>query len=322
MNDQGSVSATTVLRQPLKWIVPSADVAVEAAYVAVLHPPVIVAEDVAKQLAALSNQAGLNTTMGFHKDSGYLSLQESLLLRQQVAFNTLFQSCFQETTTTTTTGSTAATTAVATAAVVVAGDETKKRQASILSGTNDDKGLEISIVIQTPQPPNMILTSFLNPYTETNMTLEILIEAGTGVPTVRLVNSVVPTEPGNFGVNMMMMNHGGNINNGSNSSISSIGSGNSSGSTSTSSSSGGSGSGDSGGGGDQPHGRPFAVENETLTKVLQTCDSVPILVRWVLKRSLAWMKERNRYQSKPQTHLGRRVSSYVEEGGILKRPRV
>lgn len=79
MNDQASVSATTILQHPLKWIVPSADAAVEAAYVAVLHPPVIVAEDVAKQLAALSNQAGLNTTMGFQKDSGYLTLQESLV---------------------------------------------------------------------------------------------------------------------------------------------------------------------------------------------------------------------------------------------------
>ncbi|KAI8349502.1 mediator of RNA polymerase II transcription subunit 1-domain-containing protein [Mortierella sp. GBAus27b] len=217
MNDQGSVSATTILQQPLKWIVPSADAAVEAAYVAVLHPPVIVAEDVAKQLAALSNQAGLNTTMGFHKDSGYLTLQESLisksteqtqwvvtldqgpnalrqcysfdrtknearlihripfthisqvyictkLLRQQVAFNTLFQSCFKES---------------------ESEDETKKQ----LSPGNSDEKHDVSIIIQTPQPPNMILASFLNPYTETNMVLEILIEAGTGIPTVRLVNS-------------------------------------------------------------------------------------------------------------------------------------
>lgn len=80
MNDQGSVGPTTILQQPLKWIVPNTDTEIEAAYVAVLNPPVVVAEDVAKQLAALSNQAGLNNTMGFHKDPGYLSLQERLVM--------------------------------------------------------------------------------------------------------------------------------------------------------------------------------------------------------------------------------------------------
>ncbi|KAF9362746.1 hypothetical protein BGX34_005574 [Mortierella sp. NVP85] len=324
MNDQASVSPTTILQQPLKWIVPSADAAVEAAYVAVLHPPVIVAEDVAKQLAALSNQAGLNTTMSFHKDSGYLTLQESLingsteqtqwaitldqgpnairqcysfdrtkndarlihripfthisqvyictkLLRQQVAFNTLFQSCFQET---------------------EASDETKQRLAVILPGNGEDKHPEVSIVIQTPQPPNMILASFLNPYTETNMVLEIHIEPGTGVSTARLVN-MFGAGSANFAMNL---NHSSN-------------SGGNSGSSGPSD-------------GDPQQERPFAVESETITKVLQTCDNIPILVRWILKRSLAWMKERHRHQNKMQMHLGRRASSYVEEGGILKRPRV
>jgi len=79
MNDQGSVSGNTILQQPLRWVVPNADSAVAATFVAVLHPPVVVSEQVAKQLAALSNQAGLNTTMGFHKDLGYLSLQELLV---------------------------------------------------------------------------------------------------------------------------------------------------------------------------------------------------------------------------------------------------
>ena len=79
MNDQGSVSGTTVLQQPLRWIVPNTDSSVEATYVAVLHPPVVVAEEVAKQLAALSNQAGLSSTMGYHRDPGYLSLQELLV---------------------------------------------------------------------------------------------------------------------------------------------------------------------------------------------------------------------------------------------------
>lgn len=80
MNDQGSVSGSTILQQPLRWVVPNADSAVAATFVAVLHPPVVVSEQVAKQLAALSNQAGLNTTMGFHKDLGYLSLQELLVI--------------------------------------------------------------------------------------------------------------------------------------------------------------------------------------------------------------------------------------------------
>ncbi|KAF8934507.1 hypothetical protein BGZ58_005666 [Dissophora ornata] len=303
MNDQGSVSTTTILQQPLKWIVPNNDASVEAAYVAVLHPPVIVAEDVAKQLAALSNQAGLNTTMGFHKDPGYLSLQECLinhnmeqtqweitldrgpnaLLRQQMVFNTLFQSCFQETTSAT---------------------ETKKRVVTILPGTSsnnsEDNNPEVSIVIQTPQPPKMILASFLNPYTKTNMMLEILLDAGTGQPTVRLVNSgasvATITAAAVAGNSNMIM--GNDIS----SDIGVIGSGD-----------------------QQQQGQLFVVESEKLTKVLQTCDSIPILVRWVLKRSQAWMKERHHHSHGSKSHLGhlgRRASSYVEEGGILKRPRV
>ncbi|KAF8958295.1 hypothetical protein BGZ52_013048, partial [Haplosporangium bisporale] len=79
MTDQGSVSATTILQHPLRWVVPNSEPSVEAAYVGILHPPVVVSEEVAKQLAALSNQAGLNATMGNHKDPGYLSLQEMLI---------------------------------------------------------------------------------------------------------------------------------------------------------------------------------------------------------------------------------------------------
>ncbi|KAG0329406.1 hypothetical protein BGZ99_002117 [Dissophora globulifera] len=344
MNDQGSVGPTTILQQPLKWIVPSTDPTVEAAYIAVLHPPVVVAEEVAKQLAALSNQAGLNTTMGFHKDPGYLSLQERLidqnaeqtqwtvtldhgtngvrqlysfertknearllyripfthisqvyictkLLRQQVAFNTLFQSCFKE---------------------AVSVNETKSQLATILPSSNnigDDRSIEVPIVIQTPQPPSMILASFTNPYTDTSMALEILIDAGSGLPTVRLVNggamTLVPglvAMTGNSGMGMSM-NMGGIIS-GSNLGMDF----------------------DS-----QQHqqqqqqqllDQQFAIEGDKLTKVLQTCDSIPILVRWVLKRSLAWMKERHQSIRSHPGHLGRRASSYVEEGGILKRPRV
>ncbi|KAF9939786.1 hypothetical protein BGZ67_008894 [Mortierella alpina] len=313
MNDQGSVSGTTVLQQPLRWIVPNTDSSVEATYVAVLHPPVVVAEEVAKQLAALSNQAGLSSTMGYHRDPGYLSLQELLInqnieqtqweivldegagavrqlfsfdrtknearllhripfthisqvylctkiLRQQLSFNTLFRSCFKET-----------------AAV----DATRHRTAAVAvarPGLNEDATLEVSIVVQTPQPPNMILVSFMNPYTESRMVLEILIDAGTGLPTARLV--ITGQTPGSMsgGVDM---NQGGR------------------------------------------QDTVFAVESDKLTKVLQTCDNIPILVRWVLRRSFAWMKERHQHQQlgKGQVHLGRRSSSYAEEGGILKRPR-
>ncbi|KAF9112642.1 hypothetical protein BGX27_003030 [Mortierella sp. AM989] len=279
MNDQGSVSATTILQHPLRWIVPNSDSTIEAAYVAVLHPPVVVAEDVAKQLAALSNQAGMNTTMGFHKDPGYLSLQECLLLRQQLAFNALFQSCFKET---------------------VPVDETKKRLAAILPGVTEDLNVEVAIVIQTPQPPNVILASFLNPYTESNMIIEVLIDAGTGSPTVRLINGT-PTASTVGGISeaaviggSIIGNSGLNTNHKLNTNKS---------------------------GGTLDH-QQFMVEGEKLTKVLQTCDSIPILVRWVLKRSHNWMKERNLIQGKGQSQLGRRTSSYTEEGGILKRPRV
>lgn len=79
MNDQGSVGTSTILQQPLRWVVPTSDSTIEATYVAVLHPPVVVSEDLAKQLAALSNQAGFNTTMGLNRDQGYLSLQELLV---------------------------------------------------------------------------------------------------------------------------------------------------------------------------------------------------------------------------------------------------
>ncbi|KAI1318573.1 hypothetical protein EDD11_006264 [Mortierella claussenii] len=355
MNDQGSVGAATILQQPLKWIVPSTDTAVEAAYVAVLHPPVVVAEQVAKQLAALSNQAGLNTTMGFHKDPGYLSLQECLinqgdeqtqwevaldhgpnaarqlysfertknearliyripfthisqiyictkLLRQQLSFNALFQSCFKDAIPADENRSQLAT---------IFQTSNNSNNASIASGINtsssseDNTKPEVSIVIQTPQPPHVILASFLNPHTETNMTIEILIDAGTGLPSARLADGGPVGEAGITGISVGNMNH-------LNSSMADI---------------------------HQQQQQQlqqlqsdqlFAVDAEKLTKVLQMCDSIPILIRWVLKRSLTWMKGRqprnltkNTQSQTPHLgHLGRRASSYTEEGGILKRPRV
>ncbi|GJJ68900.1 hypothetical protein EMPS_01246 [Entomortierella parvispora] len=305
MNDQGSVSGNTILQQPLRWVVPTADSTVAATFVAVLHPPVVVSEQIAKQLAALSNQAGLNTTMGFHKDSGYLSLQELLIkqsieqpqwevvldhgpdsvrqlysfdrtknearllhripfthvsqiyictkaLRQQMVFNTLFQSCFKETT---------------------KANDSAKRFASLLP--SEDSTKEVSIVIHTPQPPNGIMVSFMDPYVQNNMLMDIQIDASTAVPSVRL--NMAPTHQSN-----------GN----SNSNIT---------------------------------GAVFTLQDENLTKVLRLCDSIPILVRWVLKRSHAWSEEQlqqHQQQVKSQVHSMRRTSSYADDGGVLKRPRV
>ncbi|KAG0057069.1 hypothetical protein BGZ83_001918 [Gryganskiella cystojenkinii] len=318
MNDQGSVGFNTILQQPLRWIVPTSDPTVAATFVAVLHPPVAVSEQVAKQLAALSNQAGLNTTMGFHKDSGYLSLQELLinksieqsqwevtldqgpeavrqlysfertknearllhripfthisqiyictkLLRQQMVFNTLFQSCFKETTD---------------------ANETAKRFVTLRP--NEDSGTEVSIVVHTPQPPNGILVSFVDPYSHANYLMDIQIDANTSMPLVRL--NVAPSN--------LRLNQGA-------------------GSTGEQSA--------QGSGSNEGAGALFMMEDEKLTKVLRTCDSIPILVRWVLKRSLAWVQEQHQYQqqqSRSQIPSVRRTSSYADEGGVLKRPRV
>lgn len=80
----------------------------------------------------------------------------------------------------------------------------------------------------------------------------------------------------------------------------------------------------------------FTVEAAKLTEVLRLSDNVPILVRWVLKKSLAWMKDRHHYQGGhrasmshsssavgPSVQIVRRTSAYAaDEGGILKRTRV
>ncbi|KAF9313828.1 hypothetical protein BG003_004757 [Podila horticola] len=321
MTDQGSVNATTILQHPLRWVVPHSEPSVEAAYVGILHPPVAVSEEVAKQLAALSNQAGLNATMGMHKDPGYLSLQEMLinqnieqaqwevvldqgpnairqlfsfdrtknearlihripfthisqvymctkLLRQQLTFNTLFQSCFNETQL----------------------DGITKRLASILPG--GDSSLEVSIMIHTPQPPRTLLASFLNPYTETNMTLEIQVDAGTGLPSVQLISNSTHSN-----------------------SYASMGE-------------------DGAQGMELQQQEQFTVEAAKLTEVLRLSDSVPILVRWVLKKSLAWMKDRHHYQGRPSlSHASSAMGSSLQamrrtsgnnadEGGILKRTRM
>lgn len=80
----------------------------------------------------------------------------------------------------------------------------------------------------------------------------------------------------------------------------------------------------------------FTVEAAKLTEVLRLSDNVPILVRWVLKQSLAWMKDRHHYQGghrASMSHSSSAMGSFVQaarrtssnaadEGGILKRTRV
>ncbi|KAF9407956.1 hypothetical protein BGZ94_002500 [Podila epigama] len=326
MTDQGSVSATTILQHPLRWVVPKSDPSVEAAYVGILNPPVIVCEEVAKQLAALSNQAGLNATMGLNKDQGYLSLQEYLigkdveqtqwvivldqgpnairqlysfdrtktearlihripfthisqvymctkLFRSQLTFNALFQSCFNET---------------------QIADGNTKRSATVLPGSESLS--EVSIVIHTPQPPKTILVSFQNPYTETDMVLEIQIDAGTGQPSVQIITKSTGGASGNYTAAMNEAVSTGNLHqqqqqqhdplhpNGANSS-------------------------------EQDASLNF--DAQTLTKVLRLSDNIPVLVRWVLRKSLAWMKDRYHYQHNISSGHG-----HADEGGILKKSRV
>ncbi|KAF9549956.1 hypothetical protein EC957_002016 [Mortierella hygrophila] len=337
MNDQGSVGASTILQQPLRWVVPTSDSTIEATYVAILHPPVVVSEDLAKQLAALSNQAGFNT-MGLNRDQGYLSLQELLvnraieqtqweivldqgpnavrqlfsfdrtkcearllhripfthisqvymctkLLRQQMVFNALFQSCFKETS---------------------SPEEIKKRLTAAHTGNgedNDDSNdnvdttSEVAIIIQTPQPPNIILATFINPFTETSVRIEIVIDPVTASPTVRLDTGMGHASP------MMGFQTGGEFqymqqqqqqqDQYMQHSL------------------------------QQQQQDVFVVDSVKLTQVLLLCDSIPILVRWILKRSFVWMKERHQLVGRSgSVQSGRRPSSHTEDGGILKRPRV
>lgn len=147
-------------------------------------------------------------------------------------------------------------------------------------------------MIHTPQPPRTLLASFLNPYTETNMTLEIQVDAGTGLPSVQLISNSTHSN-----------------------SYASMGE-------------------DGAQGMELQQQEQFTVEAAKLTEVLRLSDSVPILVRWVLKKSLAWMKDRHHYQGRPSlSHASSAMGSSLQamrrtsgnnadEGGILKRTRM
>jgi hypothetical protein len=195
-----------------------------------------------------------------------------------MVFNALFQSCFKETS---------------------SPEEIKKRLAAAQSengedndGSNNtvDTTPEVAIIIQTPQPPNIILASFINPFTETSMRIEIVIDPVTASPTVRLDTGMSHSSP------MMGFHAGGEFQHMQQQ--------------------------------DQymQHQQQqdvFVVDSIKLTQVLLLCDSIPILVRWILKRSFAWMKERHQLMGRSGSmHSGRRPSSHPEDGGILKRPRV
>jgi hypothetical protein len=206
-----------------------------------------------------------------------------------MVFNALFQSCFKETSTP---------------------EEIKKRLAAARTGTDEDNDEsdsiidttpEVAITIQTPQPPNLILASFINPFTETSMIIEIVIDPVTASPAVRLDTGMAGHAPpmgfhtsGEFHQHMQQQDpyvqH-------------------------------------------QQQQNVFVVDGVKLTQVLLVCDSIPILVRWILKRSFVWMKERNQMMARGSMQIGgsgssimfgggRRPSSHTEDGGILKRPRV
>ncbi|KAG0331261.1 hypothetical protein BG004_001753 [Podila humilis] len=327
MTDQGSVSTTTILRHPLRWVVPNPEPTIEAAFVGILQPPVVVCEEVAKQLAALSKQAGLNATMGNHKDPGYLSLQELLInqnieqsqwevvldqgpsatrqmysfdrtknearLVHRIPFTHISQvymctkSCFNE---------------------IQHADGTTKRQMNILPGM--DSSLEVSIVIQTPQPPRTILASFLNPYTESHMVIEIHVDAGTGQPSVQLI----------VNKSQMNSNRGGIVNGDVNSGQQGFmamqmdgveGSLHQQPSPSLPQQQ----QQDMRGRAAEGQQGEFSIESSQLTQVLGMSDNIPILVRWVLKRSLAWMKDRHQYQQYSTTGGANNGGASVVGGG-------
>lgn len=200
-----------------------------------------------------------------------------------MVFNALFQSCFKETS---------------------SPEEIKKRLAASHTGNgedNDDNNdsvdltPEVAIIIQTPQPPNIILASFINPFTETSMKIEIVIDPVTASPTVRLDTGMGHASPmigfqtgGEFQYMQQQQQQDQYIQHSQ----------------------------------QQQHG-VFVVDSVKLTQVLLLCDSIPILVRWILKRSFVWMKERHQLMGRSGSmQSGRRPSSHTEDGGILKRPRV
>lgn len=201
-----------------------------------------------------------------------------------MVFNALFQSCFKETS---------------------SPEEIKKRLASAQTGNgedNDDSNdivdttPEVAIIIQTPQPPNVILASFVNPFTETSMRIEIVIDPVTASPTVRLDTGMSHASPmmgfqtgGEFQYMQQQQQQDQYMQHSQ----------------------------------QQQQHDVFVVDSVKLTQVLLLCDSIPILVRWILKRSFVWMKERHQLMGRRGSiQSGRRPSSLTEDGGILKRPRV
>ncbi|KAF9580295.1 hypothetical protein BGW38_003118, partial [Lunasporangiospora selenospora] len=219
------------------------------------------------------------------------------LLRQQAAFNALFQSCFKEMKPHTPANDANASISPNT------NDSGHGRTSTAFTGAHGDaSAIEVPILVQTPQPSRAILVSFANPFTESNVMLEILVEAGTGQAVVQM--AMTPTENLTGSSSTMPLSISGPTN-----------------PASVATTAAGSGAGPS----QSPE--PLILTSEELTQELASHENIPMLVQWILKRSFGWMKERHQHTLKNQHHLhqhylGRRPSSHVEDGGILKKARV
>ncbi|KAF9974437.1 hypothetical protein BGZ73_002179 [Actinomortierella ambigua] len=410
---------------PSRWIVPTVDTTIQAGFVAHLYPPVVVAESVARELAALSNATGVINTMGYTRDFGFSSLQELLvegssgnnahkhatnnhagqenlsnqwsavikqsveptkqlysldrrqddgrvirripfvhpwqiqpclrLLRQQLVFNTLFQSCFTTLVTETTGGSSTVSATVKTTqsssmmSPPASGMVTISiKKENTLSGSTanatpvsivDSSLPEVPVTIQTPQAPHWILVSFVNPFVNENyIFLEIQIQPQTATLTVR---QRLDATLGGAGQVI----------------ISGYGFASASGGASSAVGGGMGGSGGFGSGvdaGDLYHPQPLHIQNAyahlpvqdgvvmtggsggdannlfvldaaTMTSVLETSQSIPVLVQWVLDRAATWTCDSDLYQPQPMQHHStstNRRPSEVEENQTSKRARV
>ncbi|KAG0224291.1 hypothetical protein BGW42_005200 [Actinomortierella wolfii] len=407
---------------PLRWIVPTVDTSIQAGFVAHLYPPVVAAESIARELAALSNATGAVNTMGYKRDLGFSSLQELLiednntsqstaanksagqkndsnqwsaiveqsaeptkqlysldrrqddgrlikripfahpwqiqsclrLLRQQLVFNTLFQSCFTTPVVETTTNSSSTTTmgktpsqtgmmsppASGMATISIKQETTAygndSTNATPLS-TADSSLPEISVTIQTPQAPQWILVSFVNPFVNENyIFLEIQIQPQTANVVVRQRLDATLAGTGQ----VVVSGHGFASAPGGVPSVTALGG----------SSAGGIGGFTSGlDAGDVYHPQPPHVQNAyahlpvqngvavtdsannlfvldavTMTSVLETSQAIPVLVQWVLDRAAAWARETDLYKERQQQHAtsASRRPSEVEENQATKRARV
>ncbi|KAG0251806.1 hypothetical protein DFQ27_008516 [Actinomortierella ambigua] len=288
------------------------------------------------------------------------------LLRQQLVFNTLFQSCF------TTLVVEAISGGSATASIMVKTPSTssssgmmsppasgmatmsiKKENAtnnstaSAASQPTTDSSLpEVTVTIQTPQAPHWILVSFVNPFlNESYIFLEIQVQPQTSNIIVRQRLDAALAGTGQI----VVSGYGFASASGGASSAASVGGGGIGGGGGVG---GGFGSGvdaadlyhpqpshiqnayahlpvqdgvvmTEGSGGDANN--HFVLDAATMTSVLETSQSIPVLVQWVLDRAVAWARESDLHQlQRLQRHAApiNRRPSEAEENQTTKRARV